>query len=133
MFFLFVLVAGTGFTSCSDDDENVDSSALIGKWNTKWTEGYMVDAEYPEDNEEWNEAYVGSYIIFNENGTGTNFEAEPFNWKLDGNKLSITFGDEPFSNPATIVKLTSTELVIEFHEKYGTYEYYEKITCEKAE
>ena len=36
-FLLFAFVLSAGFASCSDDDEGVDSSAIVGKWEITWS------------------------------------------------------------------------------------------------
>lgn len=80
-FFYFALIAillCAGFTACSDDDEDVQSSDIVGKW-------YME--EYGED----------SYLVFNADGTGYSYYIEDgtdrFEYTLNGNILHIVWLD----------------------------------------
>lgn len=131
LFFLFVLVAGTGFTSCSDDDENVESSSLVGLWEVTWTEGYSYDTESPEDNDEWSEALSGVKMKFNSDGTGyEGSESDTFTWKLEGNQLTIV--SSYYTEVSTVLKLTDSELKLEYQEKDDSYSHYEILTFKKV-
>ena len=134
-FFLFALVLGAGFASCSDDDENVNSSAIVGKWEVIYDEGYEVgyDSENPEYKDEWGYEVNNFFIVFNNDGTGYSEEYGDklaFSWALNGNKLTASYGSD--HDDATVLKLTDSELLLEFHEKEGHYEYYEKMSLRKV-
>lgn len=129
-FFLFALVLGAGVASCSDD-ESIDSSALVGRWEAIWIEGHEYYFDNPEYNEEWNEACSGDIIELKSDGTGYSADNDVFHWKLEGNKLKVSFGGEYYGDMATVLKVTSSELVLEYYEKDEEYEYYEKMTCKK--
>lgn len=101
------------FSSCSDDDEEISSSNLIGTW--QYTGGKfweIIDGEKETweedgDDDEW-------IMTFKEDGTmieWDGFSNETYEWKLNGNKL-ILDGDE-----FTVKTLTSNKLVLEIHEK----------------
>lgn len=113
-----LLAISAGFVSCSDDDESVDGSSLVGTWEATRYEGYYyvgdgerVDYEEPGD---------GLRVTFNADGTGTDGE-DSFEWSLSGNSLRIAYdGDVEIS---TVTRLTATELVTEWTERgeYGEY------------
>ena len=130
-FFLFALVLGAGFASCSDDDESVDSSAIVGLWEVTWTEGYEYDSEDPEYNDEWSEALNGIKFKFNSDGTGyEGDESDTFTWSLEGNRLTIQGGY--YTEVSTVLKLTSSELVLEYYDEDDSYKYYEKLTFKRV-
>ena len=45
--------------------------------------------------------------------------------------MKVSFGGEYYGDMATVLKVTSAELVLEYYEKDEEYEYYEKRTCKK--
>jgi hypothetical protein len=73
---LIVLLAGIAFTSCGDDnDENEQSSSLVGTWETTEQDGIYWDTDR---------------IILNSNGTGKGIEHYATN-DPDKNPDSYTF------------------------------------------
>lgn len=131
-FILLSLVLGVGFTSCGDDDEGIDPSAIVGKWEAVWSEGYEIDDEEPEYNDRWSEEVGGEFVTFEADGSGYyQNNTQKFSWKLEGNQLMI---DERYSTEVyTVVKLNASEMVLEYYEKEDSYEYYDKTTCRKVE
>lgn len=144
--FMLMLVSFS-FTACSDDDdENVGNvSDLYGRWIPVYTEGYERGGG---DNDEWSNALNASNnyddyssIDFKDDGTVGVYEYRSNTWKysgnstyeLDGNKIYL---DGDYDYPGKILKLTSSELVLETYEKETyegiTYEYYEKVTYNKV-
>lgn len=130
-FLLFAFVLSAGFASCSDDDD-VDSAAIVGKWEMTWTEGYEHDLEDPEYDYEWSHAENGTYITFNEDGTGTDGDGSFFYWKVKGDKLSIRYDGDDYAEEHTVVQLDSTDMILEIYECEDGYEYYEKFTFKKV-
>ncbi len=130
-FLLFAFVLSAGFASCSDDDEGVDSSAIVGKWEITWSEGYERDSEDPEYDDEWSEAVGGIYVVFNSDGTGyEEDESDPFTWTLEGDKITVK--SKYYTEVSDVVKLTSSEMILEYYEREGSAEYYEKLTFKKV-
>ena len=131
-FLLFAFVLSAGFASCGDDDEGVDPSAIVGKWEAVWDEGYEIDYEEPEYNDSWSEEVGGEFVTFEADGSGYyQNNTQKFSWKLEGNQLTI---DERYSTEVyTVVKLNASEMVLEYYEKEDSYEYYDKTTCRKVE
>ena len=108
-------------SSCSkDEDGDVDSKSIVGTWNLVSDEGYEI---YNGKKEEWKETYGGDkyrIITFNADGMGSEVyryeyieDTYKFNWKLNGNKLSIKYaGDDGVVAEWRVEKLTSTTLVV---------------------
>lgn len=92
---LMMAVVCVGLSSCSkDDDEKIGSTDdLVGKWQLTWTKGWEVDSD--GSRYEWDEADDGQFFIFNNDGTGyeteNNVDKYPYTWKLNGNKLTLTY------------------------------------------
>jgi hypothetical protein len=102
----FVLVLF--LVGCKDDDDNgVSSSELIGTWawvstETSMEAGGLSDSTTDEasDNPDWKEYYVfkdNGDVEFHEDYIGENTSVEndfeTGSWKLDGNNITLTFGD----------------------------------------
>ena len=110
-------------SSCSkDEDGDVDSKSIVGTWNLVSDEGYEI---YNGKKEEWKETYGGDkyrIITFNADGMGSEVyryeyieDTYKFNWKLNGNKLSIKYaGDDGVVAEWRVEKLTSTTLVVAY-------------------
>ena len=131
-FILLSLVLGVGFTSCGDDDEGIDPSAIVGKWEAVWSEGYEIDDEEPEYNDRWSEEVGGEFVTFEADGSGYyQNNTQKFSWKLEGNQLTI--GERYSTEVYTVLKLNASEMVLEYYEKEDSYEYYDKTTCRKVE
>lgn len=108
-------------TCCTKDDGAATSGTLVGKWllTAEWDgekspTGKIVGEYDYYDPEE------SCYIIFHEDGTGESYEAknpqsiDHFGYSYDSGKKILTFtSGEGFSEyPATIEKLTATELIM---------------------
>ena len=109
-------------SSCSkDEDGDVDSKSIVGTWNLVLEEGYEI---YDGEKEEWKETYGGDeslIITFNADGTGSEVyryeyieDTDKFNWKLNGNKLSIKYAGDDDVEELRVEKLTSTTLVVAY-------------------
>jgi len=127
------------FVSCSDDDDDLGSSSdLIGTWVMVSYEGYEID-------EGKKETYKGTYdisdqenmITFEKDGTYFSEEDDDGSWKYSNGILTITWHDYDYGDDEIIkvkvIKLTSSEMVIEEHHKDRDeeYEYYSKMTFRK--
>lgn len=131
---MFVALS-VGFASCGDDDENSDvtETGLVGTWETTYSEGWIKDSAYPEENYEWNEPVTGdeiSRVTFKADGTAVDDEGDSFTWTLKGNVLTTTDGDGETAS-GKVLKLTDKELVTEFTIKEGTSTGYSKDTYKR--
>ena len=142
IFWCLLSVMALGFSGCSDDDEGVGSSGnLVGTWvcvsENSWIkeDGEIIE-EWEDEGDEW------LYTVFYENGivelidVSDDWEVcEEGTWDLKDGALHLTLDGEYSVWP--IISLTSTELVVGFHEKETedgiTYEYYESATYRKVE
>lgn len=136
---MLVIACCAGFTSCGDDDDDeVNASEIVGKWNIV---GYEAWEE--EDGDRWqtnsvNDAEITS-LQLNENGTCKvyfDYYAETGKYVVRGNQLVMELDDEAESASITITQLTSTTLVLEnSYDEYeeGTrYVGYEKYTFSRT-
>ncbi len=131
-----LLLMPLGFTSCSNDDDEVGSaSLLVGTWEIvsrtyQWKEdGKVVEEGSEHDN--------NSRITINEDGTYK--VAEYYNgrwnwdeagtWSYKNGKIMIRSTYEGFSRTVTVKELTSSQSLLEYIDKYIedgiSYEYYE--------
>lgn len=103
-----LLFAVVGFTSCSDDDEQLSEEAqlLVGTWESRY-----------------------EVLVFNADGTGRIEEdgdyRYTFTWRLEGDRLALTGNGE--TEYYTIEYLDETTLEMSFdygdgHVNYYTYE-----------
>ena len=112
--FMVALFATLTFTltSCGDDDEPSSAGNIVGTWKSI---GGM--------NEEFD---ITQYIQFNTNGSyiEVNIDEDGVEtlhgkWKQNGEKVTVS-GSDVISMTATIVKITSSELVLNtlWEQKY---------------
>lgn len=130
---LMFVALSAGFASCSDDDD-FDEADLVGTWETTWSEGWYKDTDYPEDNEEWNEAVTGdkTVVTFKANKQGIDGAGDSFSWSLEGDKITLVYPNGSDSSlTGKILKLNSTTLIVESSSKEGSESYYEKTTYKK--
>lgn len=114
---------------------------LIGKWAWLHDKGWERYGDYFE---EWDDDYTTSgnsyFFFFNADGTGHDSYdpegldvREEYTWELQGNELTLhvkgnpSTGEEPETQVARIMKLTPTELELEYSEP----DYYSYVTLEK--
>ena len=119
LFLMFVAVT-VAFSSCKKDDDENNSTKIIGKWNLK----KEVEKEYknngsPVTDEDIYEA--GAYVEFKKDGimewNEDGSDAEAYSYRVDGNALTIIDeGREP--EIFTIEELTSSKLVISEEDEY---------------
>ena len=115
-----------GLSSCSDDDDDVDPSSLIGTWQLNHSKGYEI---YDGEREDWDENDDSMFFRFETDGTCSEWEKgyeqdkEYGKYQIKGDKLIVIDSDSERSE-ATIKKLTSNRLELETKES-GTDEYYD--------
>lgn len=129
--FMIVVVILLSFTmfSYGDDDETVGNpDDLIGTWSIIKDEGYE---KYDGKNHPWDETYVEGKetLVFKADHTFGGV-SDPGTWSYKESKLTLDY-DEGDKEAWTVLELTSTRLVMEYHEKDGGDEYYNKLTCKK--
>lgn len=147
--FLSLLVMLCGFTclftSCSDDDDDAASSSeLIGTWQAKSVNGYEI---WEGEKEIINETYEddeADYVTFNADGTfvswyyenGKKYDETTGKWNLSGNQITMTYDwedEEDEVEVASIESLTSSQLIVVYHEKDEDYEYYSRTVFQKVQ
>lgn len=133
--FMLFAILSVGFISCGDDDDEIGGKdTLVGTWQCTWSEGYEKYLHNSDNDDEWNGAEDFT-TTFKADGTVT-ADGDTGKWKLEGNKLTMTFtygNDETESDVQvfTVLKLTDSEMIIESYEKNDEYEYYDKSTFKK--
>ncbi|MDR1202630.1 MAG: lipocalin family protein [Tannerellaceae bacterium] len=132
---VFVLSAFV-FTGCSKDDGDgeTSSSELVGTWKAVSYEAYeaSIDQYYSDTDVEY------ETIIFNSDGTGyiiaweKNRGESSLNWKLNGDLLTMSI--EAFGEDVVwkVVKLTSTEAILDIWYDAGKSGDYQNITYRKV-
>lgn len=140
---VIAVIMSVNFAACSDDDEDVDASELLGLWEPIHIEGYETyegetrtwntdidaatydDGEYPRV-EFSGDGIVKTYYYYN-GWTGD----EDGKYQVNGNKIHIQgYGDDE-GYDLTVVSLDSNQLVVEEKESEDGDEYYEKVTYKK--
>lgn len=101
-----------GFTSCSDDDEEEDTSTgIVGKWQSVKVEGWEeIDGERTE----FNKAYTGMTFTFTADGKLTitdDGEKDTGTYKLVGDKLIVSSEGE--TGEMKVLTLSGDVLIIE--------------------
>lgn len=135
----FILTSSV-FTSCSDDDDNLGSSAeLVGIWESVFSEGWEI---YNGKKKEWSENDNTSRIVFNKDNTMKGFYKSGNTWEQDyigtweykGGKIYATISDPEYPEEddsdleiVKVLELTSSKLVIETIEE----DYYDKTIWKK--
>jgi uncharacterized protein (TIGR03066 family) len=100
---LVLLCLGTGRAGEDKKDEKIDAKKLVGKWSPKeQKKGESVVVEFGKDGK----------LTMTYTGDGKESKREGM-YKLDGDKLSVTFkkDDKDVAHTLTVTKLTDTELV----------------------
>ena len=145
-FFLLLFVCSIFFTSCGDDDAS--SAEITGIWFIVHEEGYEKygnnkyehEFSYP-DNYDLEDSDVGGYVKFDKNGSYSFSLSEAGSymyvgkWEYKDDKLILSVLDtddgEYITTEGNVLKLTSTELIIETHKIDNKYEFYAKTTMQK--
>lgn len=104
---LLLMVCSLNFTACSDDDEEGNTSSIVGKW------------AFPDDPD--------AGYIFSNDGKMILWEDDwqdvEGSYTVNGNKLVVVYVEDGESerDEFTIVKLTSTTLILGGYDE-GEYE-----------
>lgn len=128
---MMIVALCAGFASCSNDDDDFDAANLVGTWQATHSEGWEKDAEYPQDDREWNGSLTEEDVYtmtFKADGTGIDGQGDAMTWKLDGDVLTINDRDDTVK----VLKLTKNELVIEDIDKDDRWDWYSKDTFKKV-
>lgn len=140
---IVTIVMSVNFAACSDDDDDVDVSELLGVWEAIHIEGYET---YQGETERWNtdiDAATyddGEYprVEFLNNGVVKTYyysngwtDDEEGKYQVNGNKIHIQgYGDDE-GYYLTIVSLNSNQLIVEEKDSEDGEEYYEKVTYKR--
>lgn len=140
-----VCCLAAGFASCSDDDEDVSTSELVGLWEPIHTEGYDIwDGEKDEWDEDINAATNNSdynmRIEFTSDGTykqyyyynGWKLDFDNGTYRTNGNKIHVYDPEEDEEITLTVVSLSGDRMVLEEKEVWEDEEYYEKLTFKRV-
>ena len=136
---LAVFASAFTLTSC-DKDEIGSSSDLIGTWELVRNHGYWIEDGEKERWDDGVDEIDVDRMTFKKDGTliwteddDPGYEEDEYRYKFKDNKLYIyEEGDEDDAEIVKVVKLTSSELVFEIHEKENRYEYYDKYYYKKV-
>ena len=139
--FVFALVTGLNFTSCSSDNESSSSSSsIVGKWNFSKFSTTFNGVTSPEMDYDGNESGCPKdYVEFKTGGVlsegdylGSNCELNTFvgTWSQNGSTITITEG--PISLTAELVSVTSTMLKFKASESNNGVSIVVNITFTKA-
>ncbi|MBO5298299.1 MAG: hypothetical protein J6B03_12015 [Candidatus Homeothermus sp.] len=134
---ILTICMGFAFTACGDDDDDeVNTSDIIGTWTLTDYEGWeKVNGELDWSGSSTSDSDIEEFE-FKSNGQvivrvhGYSFTTP---YVVRGNKLIVYEPNEDdYYAEATILTLTSTTLILEAHEfdsdEDGNYEDYEKMT-----
>ena len=84
--------------------------------------------------DQWDEKYTEDKFIFNDNGSGSLYRRNSFNysfnWRISGNKLILDEGSDE-EEQYTISQLNANTLVLTLNYKEKGYEYYSQDTYER--
>lgn len=140
---LLTICMGFAFTACGDDDDDADTSNLVGTWVQ--SEFYGVEKEDGEIVYEDNTPITNMRVEFASNGTIKLYDNYSGSWTVDdsgkwwmkGNSIVVRWeGDDEDEYFGNILTLTATTLTVESSENYNEdgvyYEYYEKATYTKV-
>ena len=131
-----LLFSVIGFTGCSDDDDSVDASALLGEWQSTYEYAYETEGGemYPlEDG-----PYTDEVWTFYEDGTmywydNSDNDGVYCDWSVSGNKLYLTDQEDHVTDEYVIESINGSEMVISYTERDGDYMLYDRITFRKVE
>ena len=115
---------------------------MVGEWQQTWAKGYEKYYEFPEDNDEWDEAADNYYMTFNEDGTGIQYGTDEDNityeykytWKAKGNTLYVSMSEEGYveTYELKVVQLTKDVLKLEQKESDEEGSFYSLDTFKKV-
>lgn len=121
-------------SGCSKDEDNKNGNdpeiSIVGKWICTKNEGYEIK---DDEKESWSDDEVGDYIIFEDDNTlYVSTEGGQYGTYVYSPSKGIltTVLDE--SLVSKVIKLTSTQLVVERSQEESNSEFYIKATYERV-
>ena len=124
IFFVFTLVLGMSFPSCSSSDDPSNSASIVGKWNFSKMSAVVNGVPSPEMDYDGNESgcpkdYLefksgGVYNEADYDGSSCILDIYAGTWVQNGNTITITEGTDVIT--AEIVSITSTVLKLKASE-----------------
>ena len=141
---LLAIMMSFSLAACSDDDDDNAggiSASIVGEWQQTWAKGYEKYYEFPEDNDEWDEASDIYRIVFNNDGTGVQYADEgnttyeyKFTWKLNGNTLYTEMSEGGYveTYESKVVQLTKDVLKLEEKDSDEEGSYYSLDTFKRT-
>jgi len=140
IFFVFTLVLGMVFPSCSSNDDDSNSASVVGKWNFSKMSAVINGVTSPEIDYDGNESGCPKdYLEFKSGGVynGGDYDGSACalgisagTWVQTGNTLTITEGTDVIS--AEIISVTSSMLKLKASETDNGITYIVNITFTKA-
>ena len=135
-----LMFAAVNFCACSSDDDGPGSSSeLVGLWEGVSVEGSF---KYAGETEEFEEELDDIRIRFNSDGTCESYEyyggswsfVSEATWEYKNGKLYTTYEEDGdmITDAVPVKELTSSRLVLEYHEKDEDWESYEVMTFKKV-
>ena len=113
---LVAIIMSVNFVACSDDDDEITSDNLVGRWVMIHQQGYEKYENMPNLNEEWNGAPEGDdFVNFTFNADGTFDEGEGGKWTLHGNTLTLKYyynGEVDEVYDLKVLELSSSKAVL---------------------
>lgn len=151
---MIMVLFAVNFSACSDDgsDDDLDFSKLEGTWYHTASEGFLEVYDGEEESERWNETYDSPERMFKIKSLGDNkfeilsyyYDEDTEKWeihskdpeltifKLDGKRLISASGPNYEEDEIpTILELSDTKMVWEFHVSNNKGEWYDKWTFTK--
>lgn len=140
IFFVFTLVLGMIFPSCSNNDDDSNSASILGKWNFSKMSAVVNGVTSPEIDYDGNESGCPKdYLEFKSGGVYNEGDYDSSacvlgiyagTWVQTGNTLTITEGTDVIS--AEIVSVTSSMLKLKASETDNGVTFIINITFTKA-
>jgi hypothetical protein len=125
--FVFAVVAGLNFTSCSSDDDNTSSTSIEGKWNFSKFSTTVNGVTSPEMDYEGNETGCpkdfieiktgGVFVDGDYSGSSCTLDSFTGTWAKSGNTLTITAESETFT--VELISVTSSSMKIKSSETFN--------------
>lgn len=140
IFFVFTLLLGIIFTSCSNNDDSSTSASVVGKWNFSKMSTVINGVASPEVEYDGNENgcpkdYLefksgGAYDEADYSGSACVIDINVGTWVQTGNTLTITEGGDVIS--VEIVSVSSSVLKVKASETDNGVTITVNITLTKA-
>lgn len=151
---MIMVLFAVNFSACSDDgsDDDLDFSKLEGTWYFTASEGFFEVYDGEEKSKRWNETYDSPEVMIKIKSLGDNkfeilsyyYDEDTEKWeiqkdsseltifKLDGKRLISASGPNYEEDEiSTILELSDTKMVWEFHVSNNKGEWYDKWTFTK--